>query len=100
MGSLHFGGLAFGDHVVEDFQYRSGTNNATCASAKSRSPATAGEVAVSGPPPDCVARFLPFTTGGLGPNAEVRASWVNGGVLWPCSIFPLFGPISSGYPKP
>jgi len=25
MGSLHFGGLAFGDHVVEDFQYRSGT---------------------------------------------------------------------------
>jgi hypothetical protein len=25
IGSLHFGGLAFGDHVVEDFQYRSGT---------------------------------------------------------------------------
>jgi hypothetical protein len=24
-GSLHFGGLAFRDHVVEAFQYRSGT---------------------------------------------------------------------------
>jgi hypothetical protein len=24
-GSVHFGGLAFGEHVVEDFQYCPGT---------------------------------------------------------------------------
>ena len=50
--------------------------NATCASAKSRSPPPLPrEVAVSGPPPDCVARFLPFTTGGLGSGAVLTGEY-------------------------
>jgi len=53
---------------------RAPLHNATCASAKSRSPPPLPcEVAVSGPPPDCVARFLPFTTGGLGSTPAVHS---------------------------
>ena len=64
MGSLHFGGLAFGDHVVEDFQYRSGTaavdtgiREALRAAFSDVSPKTAPFEAVHAELPRLVSQF-------------------------------------------